>query len=118
MNQIALQEPENIEVLSKLGDVFSKQNKKKEAADVFIRISELYKKEKMDDKSNDYYKMAQDMDPANPKILNGPKSGPSNRNRTPPPPPPAPPPRASAGSAEAGTRYAATAAGNARHAGH
>jgi tetratricopeptide (TPR) repeat protein len=91
LNKAALQEPENIEILSKLGETFSKQNKKKEAADVFIRISELYKKEKMEDKATEYYRMAQDMDPANPKIVDRAKK----MAVEPPPPPkaqPAPPP--------------------------
>jgi tetratricopeptide (TPR) repeat protein len=45
-------------------------NKKKEAADTYIRISDLFKKENADDKSDEYYKRAEQTDPANEEIIN------------------------------------------------
>ena len=91
LHKILGQEPENVEVLQKLGEICSNQKKKKEAADVYIKISEIYTKEKMEDKAKEYYKMAEEMDPAHPKIVE--KAKKLAEKKAPPPPkePPAPP---------------------------
>jgi tetratricopeptide (TPR) repeat protein len=96
LNRLLAQEPENLEVLSKLGDIFGKQNKKKEAADVFIRMSDLYKKSNLPDKASEYYKMAENMDPAHPKIVERAKklvTEPVPKAQAAPPPPKAEPPK-------------------------
>ncbi len=62
-------EPRNIEILTKLGDTFAKLNKKREAADIYLKISNIYKDEKMPDKQDEYYKMAADIDPGHPEII-------------------------------------------------
>ncbi len=62
-------DPKNIDVLTKLGDTFAKINKKREAADIYLKISNIYKDEKMPDKENEFYKMAANIDPAHPEII-------------------------------------------------
>ena len=86
MKKVLEQSPEDIEVLSKLGDIYSKQKKKKEAADIYIKISDIYLKEKMEDKAKDYYSRAEDLDPAHPTIVERAKK--LAEKKAPPPPPP------------------------------
>jgi tetratricopeptide (TPR) repeat protein len=87
LKKAAALEPENIDILSRMGEAFGKQNKKKEAADTFIKISEIYRKENMPDKAAEYYKMAQGTDPGNTKIVDAAK-----KMAVEPPKPAAPPP--------------------------
>jgi tetratricopeptide (TPR) repeat protein len=70
LNNVLMSDPDNIEVLQKLSDTLLQMNKKKEAADTYIRISDLYKKDNMDDKADEYYKRAEQTDPANEEIIN------------------------------------------------
>ncbi len=86
MKKVLEHSPEDIEVLSKLGDIYSKQKKKKEAADIYIKISDIYSKEKMEDKAKDYYSRAEDLDPAHPTIVERAKK--LAEKKAPPPPPP------------------------------
>lgn len=67
-------EPESTELLQKLGESQSKAGKKKEAADAYLAISEIYSKGAIEDKAKEYYKMAEEIDPANPKIVERAKS--------------------------------------------
>ncbi|HPD18550.1 MAG TPA: tetratricopeptide repeat protein, partial [Candidatus Goldiibacteriota bacterium] len=62
-------ESKNVEILTKLGDTFAKINKKREAADTYLKISDIYREEKMPDKENEFYKMAADVDPGHPSII-------------------------------------------------
>jgi len=70
LNNILKHDPENIEVLQKLGDLYASQDtKKNDAATVYIKIAEIYKKENMPDKESDYYKLAEEMNPAHQKLI-------------------------------------------------
>ncbi len=69
LNKILSKEPENIEILQKLAEVLETQNKKKQAADIYIKIAEIYKKEKMESKENEFVKKAEILDPAHPAII-------------------------------------------------
>ncbi len=69
LNKILSKEPENIDILQKLAEVLALQNKKRQAADVYIKISEIYSKEKMENKEREFLKMAEELEPAHPKIV-------------------------------------------------
>jgi tetratricopeptide (TPR) repeat protein len=69
LNKVLTKEPENIEILNKLADIQVQLNKKKQAADIYIKISEIYKKEKLEEKEKEYLKLAEELDPAHPKII-------------------------------------------------
>ena len=69
LNKVLATEPENLEVLQKLADTYLLMKKKKEAADTFIKISDIYTKENMPDKANEAYKRAEENDPANKEII-------------------------------------------------
>jgi len=63
------QDPDNIELLQKLAELASQAGKKKNAADAYIKISDIYNKEGSREKAQENYKLAQEMDPAHPKIV-------------------------------------------------
>ncbi|HPI02499.1 MAG TPA: tetratricopeptide repeat protein [Candidatus Goldiibacteriota bacterium] len=69
LNKVLATEPENLEVLQKLADTYLLMKKKKEAADTFIKISDIYTKENLPDKANEAYKRAEENDPANKEII-------------------------------------------------
>ncbi len=69
LNKILSKEPENIEILQKLAEVLEMQNKKKQAANIYIKISEIYKKEKMESKELEFLKKAEILDPAHSAIV-------------------------------------------------
>ncbi|MBN2754124.1 MAG: tetratricopeptide repeat protein [Candidatus Goldbacteria bacterium] len=70
LNNVLSTEPENLEVLQKLADTYLLMKKKKEAADTFIKISDIYTKENLPDKAQEAYKRAEENDPANKEIVN------------------------------------------------
>ncbi len=70
LNNVLKHDPENIEVLQKLGDLYASQDiKKNDAANVYIKIAEIYKKENIPDKETEYYKLAEEMNPAHQKLI-------------------------------------------------
>jgi tetratricopeptide (TPR) repeat protein len=79
MSKILEQDPDNLEILQKYAEILSQLGKKKEAANAYIKVSEVYKKNNMDAKAQEYYKLAQDMDPGNPVIVNNAKKMESSR---------------------------------------
>ncbi len=68
------QDPDNIELLQKLTELSSQLGKKKDAADALLKISDIYNKEGNREKAQENYKLAQEMDPAHPKIVAAAKS--------------------------------------------
>ncbi|MCE5299455.1 MAG: tetratricopeptide repeat protein [Spirochaetia bacterium] len=69
INRVLMDDQENVELLGKLADIANKANRKKDAADAYIKISDIYKKENMQDKAQEFYKMAQDINPAHQTIV-------------------------------------------------
>jgi len=69
LNKVLSTEPENLEVLQKLADTYLLMKKKKEVADTFIKISDIYTKENLPDKAQEAYKRAEENDPANKEII-------------------------------------------------
>jgi tetratricopeptide (TPR) repeat protein len=69
LNKVLATEAENLEVLQKLADTYLLMKKKKEAADTFIKISDIYTKENLPDKAQEAYKHAEENDPANKEII-------------------------------------------------
>jgi tetratricopeptide (TPR) repeat protein len=63
------QDPDNIDLLLKIAELASQTGKKKDAADAYIKISDIYNKEGNTEKAQENYKLAQEMDPAHPKIV-------------------------------------------------
>ena len=68
------QDPDNIDLLQKLTELSSQLGKKKDAADALLKISDIYNKEGNREKAQENYKLAQEMDPAHPKIVAAAKS--------------------------------------------
>ncbi len=69
LHKILAADPENMEALIKLGDAYKQYGRKKEAADTYIHASDIFKKEGMQDKAEEYYNLAKEIDPANPQIV-------------------------------------------------
>jgi len=62
-------DPQNMEVMDKFAGFYVKQNRKKEAADLYIKISDSYSASGPADKAKEYYKLAEENDPANSVIV-------------------------------------------------
>ncbi|MCX8094193.1 MAG: tetratricopeptide repeat protein, partial [Candidatus Goldbacteria bacterium] len=69
LEQALILDPKNIDILSKLADTYVKMNRKREAADTYLKISGIYKEANMSDKQEEYYKMAADIDPGHPEVI-------------------------------------------------
>lgn len=85
LQKVLEQDPENIELLGKLAEIHIQINKKREAADAYLKISEIYGRENMPDKEQESYKLAVEIFPAHPVIVE--KAKKMGGASLPPPPP-------------------------------
>jgi tetratricopeptide (TPR) repeat protein len=69
LKNVLEQDPENIDLLVRLAEIQTQANRKKEAADAYLKISDIYTKENMPDKAQENYKLAVEIDPAHPTIV-------------------------------------------------
>ncbi|MCX7698361.1 MAG: tetratricopeptide repeat protein, partial [Candidatus Goldbacteria bacterium] len=69
LEQTLILDPKNIDILSKLADTYVKMSRKREAADTYLKISDIYKEANILDKQKEYHRMAADIDPGHPEII-------------------------------------------------
>ena len=69
LKKVLEQDQDNIELLGRLAEIYIQANKKKEAADVYLKISEIFGREKMPDKEQENYKLAVEIFPSHPVIV-------------------------------------------------
>lgn len=69
LKKVLEQDQDNIELLARLAEIQIQLNKKKEAADAYLKISEIYGRENMPDKQQENYKSAVEIYPAHPVIV-------------------------------------------------
>ncbi len=90
LRKVLEQDPESINVIQKMAELNLQTGKKREAADAYLKISEIYKKENMADKAQEFYKLAQENDPGNSTIVDNAKKTGSAPAKAPEPAKPAP----------------------------
>ena len=86
VEKITAKDPENIEAFEKLAEIHRNSGKKKEGADAYLKISGIFKNKGNEAKSEEYFKIARDLFPAHPAVLERSKKISADT----PPPAPAP----------------------------
>ncbi|HDT15478.1 MAG TPA: tetratricopeptide repeat protein, partial [Firmicutes bacterium] len=85
INRITAKDPENVEALHKLADLHVSGGNKKAGADIFVKISDIYAKEGIEDKSREFYRLAEETDPGNSQIVERQKKKDPPKKETPAP---------------------------------
>lgn len=69
VEKITSKDPLNTEAFEKLAEIHRNAGKKKEGADAYLKISEIFKKKGEEPKAEEYFKLARDLFPSHPAVL-------------------------------------------------